>query len=190
MTPSNSIAEACQARFNEVANGYSQGNSTLFASHFGEFSQELVNNLSTQVEERMFDAGDKKGAVKRMFSVLVEGLQNIRIHGHKDEHGNQNAFMAIGQMPSHYKLTIGNMVPVTAKDFLHSKIDDLNKLDEAGVKQLYMDVLTNGVISDKGGAGLGFITMAMKSKNKLGYHIKDINETLGFFTVEMTLDRE
>lgn len=190
MSQPSTIAEACQIRYNEIAESYGQGDSSLFMSHFGEFTQELVNSLSTKVEEDMFEVGDKKGAVKRMFSVLVEGLQNIRIHGQKDEVGNQNAFVVIAQQPLHYKLTIGNMVPITAQEFLTQKIESLNAKDESEVKQLYMEVLTNGVISEKGGAGLGFITMAMKSKNKLGYNIRPINDTLGIFTVEMTLDRE
>jgi hypothetical protein len=52
-----------------------------------------------------------------------------------------------------------------------------------------MEVLTNGVISSKGGAGLGFITMAMKSKNKLNYRVEKINEALSFFSVEVKIDR-
>jgi hypothetical protein len=184
------IAQKCNDRYNEVASAYAGDGSQLFTSHFGEFSQELVNSLSSTVEESMFEAGDKKGAVKRMFSVLVEGLQNIRIHGEKDPKGNQNAFVAIGQMPHHYKVTIGNLVPASSERFLREKIDFINQHDEAGVKSLYMEVLTNGVISSKGGAGLGFITMAMKSKNKLGYHIQPVTPELSFFTVEMTLDRE
>jgi hypothetical protein len=190
MSESSSIATACKSRFSEISELYQQGDCKLFMSHFGEFTQELVNGLSTQVEEAMFEVGDKKGAVKRMFSVLVEGLQNIRIHGQKDEDGNQHAFMAIGQRPESYKLTIGNLVSLSAESFLSNKIDSINAKDEAEVKQLYMEVLTNGVISEKGGAGLGFITMAMKSKNKLGYSIHPINDLIGVFTVEMTLDRE
>ena len=52
-----------------------------------------------------------------------------------------------------------------------------------------MAVLTNGIISNKGGAGLGFITMAMKSKNKLKYLFEEINDKLSCFTVEVKVDR-
>lgn len=52
-----------------------------------------------------------------------------------------------------------------------------------------MEVLTNGIISSKGGAGLGFITMAMKSKNKLGYSIDEIDDNLSCFCLEVKLDR-
>jgi hypothetical protein len=190
MGSDNHIQKHCIGRFHEVQNLYSEGDAKLFQSYFGEFSQELVNSISTKVEEEMFEAGDKKGAVKRMFSVLVEGLQNIRIHGEKDETGNQNAFMAISQMPDKYLLTIGNLIQNSAKDFLTNKVEYVNQFDEAGIKAYYLEILTNGVISDKGGAGLGFITMAMKSKNKLGYHIAPVNDKYSIFTVEMTLDRE
>ena len=50
-----------------------------------------------------------------------------------------------------------------------SKIEKINAFDVAELKQFYMETLTDGKISSKGGAGLGFITIAMKSKNKLDY---------------------
>ncbi len=189
MSSSELIKNKCNEKFIEVSARYAQGDSCLFISHSGEFSLEQVNNLSSQVEEAMFEAGDKKAVVKRMFSVLVEGLQNTRIHGEKADDGQQIAFVAIGQASGHYKLTIANLVPLSAEQFLSEKIDFINQHDEAGVKSIYMEVLTNGVISNKGGAGLGFITMSMKSKNKLAYAITPVADDLALFTVEMTIDR-
>ena len=54
---------------------------------------------------------------------------------------------------------------------------------------MYVDTLTNGVISKKGGAGLGFITMAMKSKNKLEFQFNNINDEISCFSVIITLNR-
>ena len=53
-----------------------------------------------------------------------------------------------------------------------------------------MEVLTNGIISNKGGAGLGFITMAMKSKNKLNFSVQEIDESLSCFSIEIKINRK
>ena len=55
---------------------------------------------------------------------------------------------------------------------------------------MYIDVLTNGEISKKGGAGLGFITIAMKSKNKLNFYIDKIDANLSCFTLDIIIDRK
>ncbi len=54
---------------------------------------------------------------------------------------------------------------------------------------MYMEVLSNGIMSNKGGAGLGFITMSLKSKNKLEYHAEEVSDKLYFLSLEITLDR-
>lgn len=187
---SNRVVDFCNARYNETLSRYdSEDGRSVVVSHFGEFTQDLVNSLSNGVEELMFESGDKKGTVKRIFSILVEGLQNIRIHGEKDEEGNQTSFIIISQSNDDYLLTISNLVFNKNRESIERRIQEINKNDQAQVKELYMEVLTNGIISSKGGAGLGFITMAMKSKNKLGYSIDEIDDNLSFFCLEVKLDR-
>ena len=159
-------------------------------SHFGEFSQDLVNSISNGVEEAMIVAEDKKGTVKRMFSILVEGLQNIRLHGEKDEDGNQASFLIIAQDEDAYLVTLANLVLITNKPVIEERLSEINSFDEKQVKSLYMEVLTNGIISNKGGAGLGFITMAMKSKNKLNFSIEPINDNLACFCIELKINRK
>ena len=61
---------------------------------------------------------------------------------------------------------------------LFKNIDHLNTLDKVGLKSVYLETLTNGQISKKGGAGLGVIIMAMKSKNKIVYSSSPIDDKL------------
>jgi len=151
---------------------------------------DLVNSISNGVEEMMIDTGDKKGTVKRMFSILVEGLQNIRLHGEKDVDGNQASFLIIAQDENEYLITLANLVFNSNKDAILDRLGEINSYDEKQVKALYMEVLTNGIISNKGGAGLGFITMAMKSKNKLNFSVQEIDESLSCFSLEIKINRK
>ena len=187
----NSVVEVCTSRFETICGTKdAEHPNSIINKHFGEFSQELVNDISNDVEMFMLDSGDKKGTVKRMFSILVEGLQNIRLHGERDEKGNQTSFFVLEQNEDNYKVVFGNLINNKNFDNIEGRILEVNEIDQAEIKKLYMEVLTNGVISNKGGAGLGFITMAMKSKNKLGYFLDKINESLSCFTLIITIDRK
>lgn len=190
MLAGNPVVEKCSARFQEIFGDYNKNASgKIIVSHFGEFSQDLVNSLSTSIEDMMLESGDKKGVVKRMFSILVEGLQNIRIHGERDEDGNQVSFLIVLQNEDNYKVTFGNLIKRDKIEGIKQRIDDLNKMDNAEVKELYMEVLSNGIMSQKGGAGLGFITMSLKSKNEVGYISEEVSDDLVFFSVKIHLDR-
>ena len=187
----NKVIKICNSRYQEILGQHSnESNGKTVVSHFGEFSQDLVNSISTGVEEMMLESGDKKGPVKRMFSILVEGLQNVRLHGERDDDGNQIAFLIVTQYEDYYKIAIGNIIRNENIDFVTSRVDALNKMEPAEVKEHYMEVLTNGIMSNKGGAGLGFITIAMKSKSKIEYHTTELSDELSCFTYQVELLRK
>lgn len=190
MLQRNTVVDKCNARFQQIFGDYNiNANGKIIVSHFGEFSQDLVNSLSTGIEDTMLESGDKKGVVKRMFSILVEGLQNIRIHGERDEDNNQISFLIVLQTEDEYKVTFGNLVKSENVYKIIERIDTLNQMDPDQVKELYMEVLSNGIMSNKGGAGLGFITMALKAKSKINYESQEVSDALTFFSVNIILER-
>ena len=186
----NSVVEKCNARYQKIFGDYNiNADGKILVSHFGEFSQDLVNSLTSNIEEMMLEAGDKKGVVKRMFSVLVEGLQNIRIHGEKDDNGQQVSFLIVLRDEESYKITFGNLVKTANIQDILGRIDRLNEMDTPAVKELYMETLSNGIMSNKGGAGLGFITMSLKSKNRIDYINEDVSDDLVFLSQIIKIDR-
>ena len=190
MIQRNTVVDKCNARFQQIFGDYNiNANGKIIVSHFGEFSQDLVNSLTTGIEDTMLESGDKKGVVKRMFSILVEGLQNIRIHGERDEDNNQISFLIVLQTEEEYRVMFGNLVKSENTYKIIERIDTLNQMDADQIKELYMEVLSNGIMSNKGGAGLGFITMAMKAKSKINYEAQEVSQLLTIFSVSIVLER-
>ncbi|MBK7128862.1 MAG: hypothetical protein IPM74_02630 [Crocinitomicaceae bacterium] len=190
MIQRNTVVDKCNARFQQIFGDYNiNANGKIIVSHFGEFSQDLVNSLTTGIEDTMLESGDKKGVVKRMFSILVEGLQNIRIHGERDDDNNQISFLIVLQTEEEYRVMFGNLIKSQNSYKIIERIDTLNQMDSDQIKELYMEVLSNGIMSNKGGAGLGFITMAMKAKSKINYEAQEVSDLLTFFSVSIVLER-
>ena len=76
-------------------------------------------------------------------------------------------------------------------DGLVNQITKINEFaDPAGLKQYYMEHLENNQLSAKGGAGLGFITIAMKSGNKLKYGFDKITDEASLFWLTSTVSSE
>ena len=70
-----------------------------------------------------------------------------------------------------------NVVDIT------NKINHINSLDRDQLKAYYKEILGNGKLSAKGGGGLGLIDIAKKSRNKLEYSFKEIDDDYSFFTL-------
>ena len=72
---------------------------------------------------------------------------------------------------------------------ISKNIDHLNTLERPELKTLYIETLTNGQISKKGGAGLGIIIMAMKSKNKIDYKTFSIENNLSILSLNVKITK-
>src|SRR4051812_24399038 len=86
----------------------SDGYSHISVAHCGTINQDLIHRLSEYVEEMLVSAGAKKTVIKRIFSIVIEGLQNILIHGEKvgDE---RLAMLIVASSPTEYKVSMGNI---------------------------------------------------------------------------------
>ena len=56
-TDANKVLEVCNSRYQEIYGSYNaNSDKKIVISHFGEFTQELVNSISNGVEEMMIDS--------------------------------------------------------------------------------------------------------------------------------------
>ena len=186
--PNKGIQEHFEARYNFVREKYKSSHIDVLMTHYGELRDDKVNDIGIEIEVRMLASGIKKGVVKRMFSVIVEALQNMRLHGERDTNNHQCTYMLIGKNQEAYYFACGNLILNDTIPKVENKLMQLNKLTKEQVKEYYMQVLTDGQISQKGGAGLGFITITMKSRNKLTYEFTSANEKLSVFAFESHVD--
>ncbi|HEX7414345.1 MAG TPA: SiaB family protein kinase [Bacteroidia bacterium] len=161
---------------------------SVLVSFNGVLSQEQVAKLETEVETKIVEAGVSKGPLKKIFFISVETLQNMLIHGNKDAEGKQHNFFILLKNGVKTHITSANLIQNKNITGLEASMNTINQFeDAAALKQYYMEHLENNHLSEKGGAGLGFITIAMKSGNKLAYEFDKINEETSLFLLTSTV---
>ena len=184
------IAAQASHQFQVICDRFTDENGAqILVAHFGEFSQDLVNSLSEGMESMLFDKGASKRIIKRMFSILIEGLQNVRIHGQRDNKNLQLGHVVVAENNDEFFISFGNYIQQSKTDDIINRVEKLNKQTLAEVKEKYLEVLSNGLISDKGGAGLGFITIALKSESKLNYSINELTGDINYFEYNVNLKK-
>lgn len=159
----------------------------------GEFTQEITKSVLSMAERNMESFGEDSSTKRKVFNVMVECLQNISRHSekvHEDSVQKNDAIFMIGKQDDAYFITSGNPVQTTYVMELSDRLEHINSLDKDGLKELYKEVIKNGHISEKGGAGLGFIDMARKSGEKFQYDFEPINEQMSFFSLRTTIPRK
>ncbi|BDD10289.1 hypothetical protein FUAX_27210 [Fulvitalea axinellae] len=163
----------------------------LILVYEGEFTQEITKSVLAMAERNMDSIGEESSIKRKVFNVMVECLQNIVKHC--DELNSETSHAAvfmIGKDNDNYWITSGNPVNQENVDELKGRIDRINNLDKDGLKQLYKDIIKGTELSDKGGAGLGFVDMARKSGNKLEYDfVKMDDSSAQFFALSTRIPR-
>jgi len=161
-----------------------QQQETILVSHFGELSQNVISNLEGNVEEKITSLEISKGPIKKIFFISVETLQNMLIHGQKTNEGEQHNFFILAKNTVNIQIISANLVSNTSIPSLEKQVNVINSFeDEKSLKAYYLEHLENNTLSEKGGAGLGFITIAMKSGNKLSVDFQKINDQFSLFTL-------
>ncbi len=179
-----------ESRFEDLIKNLSASNNVL-VQHFGELNQEIISSLEGKVESSIIEQAVSKGPLRKIFFIAVETLQNMLIHGHKNLNGEQRSFFILTKNNSSVGLYSANLISNKSVPILEKQIDTINDFeDSAALKAYYMEHLENNQISEKGGAGLGFITIAMKSGNKLKVDFSKIDDNYSMFLLNSTVNLE
>jgi hypothetical protein len=159
----------------------------------GDFTQETIKSILTMAERNLDSSGEESTIKRKVFNVMVEALQNIVKHSDELVDGairSHAAIFLIGREPNKYTIMSGNPIRKTNISNLQQKLEQINALDKDGLKDLYKDIIKNTTISDKGGAGLGFVDMARKSGSKLEFSFPEMNADYSFFCIKVNVPRE
>lgn len=160
----------------------------------GLFTQNITDSILALTENNLESVGESSKVKKRVFSIMVECLQNVTRHQTPDSieviEPEQSGIFVIQTKNNAYQITSGNVVEKKAIPHLEELLEKINKLEKDALKEYYKQILEDGSISDKGGAGLGLIEMARKSGNKLYYDFKDINHNISYFYLHTAISKE
>jgi hypothetical protein len=170
----------------------------LTLAYEGEVTQEITKAFTSMTEKNL-DKVEEDGKIKKkVYHVMVECLQNISKHADDDaqtasdslEEGlAKTGIFLIGNDHNQYFITSGNGISNENIPALKSLIDNINSLNQDELKQLHKEKMRETAISDKGGAGLGFIDIARKTGNPLEYHFEPIDENNSFFLLKTIISR-
>lgn len=159
----------------------------------GEFTQEITKSVLAMAERNMESTGEDEPIKRKVFNVMVECLQNICKHSDENPemyNDNEGAIFMIGNDKTSYSIISGNPILNENIDALKARLEQINSLDKEGLKNLYKEIITTGNLSEKGGAGLGFVDMARKSGNKLIYSFEPIDGNYSFFCLKTIINKD
>jgi hypothetical protein len=157
----------------------------IICAYHGSFNFTVVNGLLKTAKINLSLPEHNRTSAKKTYNVLVECLENIQKHSEPElESGNEAVFM-LSQPVDGFLVAVGNLIPTLEKENLKRNIDQINNMSRDELKAHYREIIKNGSISNKGGAGLGMTDIALKSRSKLNYTFNNYSEQELFFSLSV-----
>jgi hypothetical protein len=159
----------------------------------GEVTHQITKAFTALTEENMAKDAEPNSLQMRVFHIIVESLQNISKHaqnlkGMREDMKGIGTFL-IAKSITDYFIIAGNLLHNDDKAQVQELIDRINELDKEGLKKLHKEQMKQGKLSERGGAGLGFIDIARKSGKPLSYEFRPITDDTSFFILTTQIQR-
>lgn len=168
----------------------------ILLSFKGLVTSSLLDSVLQIMESKLAFLEESPKIKKKVFNVLVECLQNLHHHIDGEREANsqegylesKSALILISKEENAFFVRTGNYIRSSDSKNLVDRIEKINALDYDELKHYYQEVLSTGSLSEKGTAGLGFIDIARKSRNKLDYEIIQTDKNQAFFCLNVKID--
>ena len=161
----------------------------------GEINHQIMKAFTSLAQRSMSKNDEPEILQKKVYHVMVECLQNITKHAfHADstnmsDDSNSEGILLVSRNNNEYKVTTGNIIEKERTASLNEMLNHINSLSKEELNTLYISQLKNGKLSDKGGAGLGFIDIRRKTGTTLDFQFLPVSESHEFFLFTSTISR-
>jgi hypothetical protein len=160
--------------------------------HFkGRLTFEMIGILLNELKTKKRNYPINPVLYKKLLTLMIELLENIlKYADHFEDFTEKNPEFQpefeLSFNKDHFTLVTRNPVRQKAMDIIAQKIEKLNKSNEDELKKFYRETITNGIFTEKGGAGLGLIEMAKITGQPLLCNFNPIGN--GYSVFELTLN--
>ena len=155
----------------------------------GNFTENITGNILNLTEAKFVNDVDIVNSKKRISYLLIESLQNVIRHHDKieDDKIKSKSLFVIQKTSDSIYITTANIIKNKKVEAFDGYLKRISSMNQEELKKEYHTVLNNGIISEKGGGGLGIITMARRSDGHIHYRFETIDEKYSYYYFQIRL---
>jgi len=147
-------------------------NNKVIMAYNGAISDDLMLTLADLLKSRMLAQDDPKRS-KTIFSVFMEGVQNLIWHGGNDS--DTSGMILITQSEGQVTIMCGNRIAQKDTLELRERLSRIENADKETIRQLYREGMSSSNEHEGPGAGLGLLEIARRSSQPISYAFVDVD---------------
>ncbi len=156
----------------------------------GRLTFEKIGILLNDLKNRKESLGISPILYKKLLTLMIEILENILKYSdhYQDFIIDRPEFLPEFELNFDevgFMIVARNPVRNEDKKVIADKIEKINTSSEEELRKVYRETITNGIFTEKGGAGLGFIEMAKTTSRDLEFSFRPASD--GYSVYELIL---
>jgi serine phosphatase RsbU (regulator of sigma subunit) len=155
---------------------------------YGKINQDVIISTMKLMETKLLVENFSKAYITRVKMVSIEMLQNISKHQEFNE--QITPYFIVNVTKQGLELNSGNSVSAASKDYLREKLELYKQLDKTALRAVYLDKFNSGVLTEKGNAGLGLLTIAYSSDQNIKHELTPLSNNMYHYNLEVYLDNK
>ena len=166
--------------------------SGVILEHHGHINLSVIELLLDKLKKESGFSSLSNLIRKRTYSVLAECLENIYMHSAILSKKNKILQPYISVVSCDDKIVIATCNPILSesKNKLSHNLDEINELNRKELKARFKDIISLDMNHEKNGAGLGLISMKMRSeRNEFEYRFSKIFDDYLNFELRITINK-
>jgi hypothetical protein len=163
----------------------------IFLEYSGRIDYKTIDQLLKTLKKSRDYVKLPRITAKRVYAILVEILENIVKHSIKNYPGESRShpFVSVGLLDQNIYIKAGNPIYSDRINKLTSRLDKVNWMDEGSLSVLYDKIINKETKVDDNGAGLGFILMKIKSRNRIEFSFTEAAKDVSYFFLQVTINK-
>jgi len=165
--------------------------SVKLLDYSGPVDHKMIDQLLKKLKKTAIYLSLDKTTAKRVYSILVECLENISKHSEKEHSESKNCPPYVLVLKTMGKIVIkaGNPVSDDRESHISSELDQINKVDDKELNLIYDNKINRVTEKNGNGAGLGFMLMKFKSGNPIEYGFNRTICNILFFEIQIKVNK-
>ena len=147
--------------------------SGVIMAYNGTVSDELMVTLADILKTRMEAMDDAKRS-RVVFSVFMEGMQNLIWHGRTNQ--GSPGMVCISQQDGEITVVCGNRIQREESLKLNETLEQLQRADKDTIRQLYREGMSKSNEHEGPGTGLGLLEIARRATHPISFAFMDVDE--------------
>ena len=147
------------------------------------FTQSDVDDVVKFIET----LNEKPKLIRKISFLTVEVIQNIIHHSDKNPKGETFAYFELLKNDETYTIKTGNLLLKEKTEELERRLQCVTTSSEEEIKEKILNKLGDGDFSEKGGAGIGLLSIRKRVKEGMEYNIEYFKDDYNFIHFEIKI---